>query len=99
MVTPRDATVAGIVQRLLGGLRHPVLFLILLTLFVLDLIVPDLLPFVDEIMLGLLTVLAGSWSARRERPTRRPEAPPTSRQEKDVPPPDEKERIRDFEQH
>ena len=96
MVTPKDATVIGIVQRLAGRLRHPALFFILVSLFLLDLVVPDLLPFVDEAMLGLLAVLAGTWTKRREQPT-----PPAQRRtdgprEKDVTPPEEKERIRDF---
>jgi len=89
--------VTGIVQRLAGRLRHPTLFFILLTLFLLDLIIPDLLPFIDEVMLGLLTVLAGSWTVRRETPTPPPEPAPGGQREKDVTPPEEKERIRDFE--
>ena len=98
MVTPRDATVIGIVQRLAGRLRHPALFFILVALFLLDLIVPDLLPFVDEAMLGLLAVLAGSWTKRREPPAPPAERPPAGPEMKDVTPPEEKERIRDFEQ-
>jgi hypothetical protein len=97
MVSPQDVTVTGIVQRLAGRLRHPVLFFILLGLFLFDLVIPDLLPFIDEVMLGLLTVLTGSWTGRRQPTAHPPQPPPVSRQEKDVTPPEERERIRDFE--
>ncbi len=50
-------------------MRFPALFLLfgLLTLF--DLVVPDFIPFADEIGLGLLTLLFGSWRSRKaEKP-------------------------------
>jgi hypothetical protein len=59
-------------QRLAPRLRYPHVFLILLGLFLLDLVVPDPIPFVDEILLGLLTVLVGMLR-RRETPA--PEQP------------------------
>lgn len=34
-------------------------------LFVVDLLVPDPLPFVDEILLGVLTILLGRWRFSR----------------------------------
>jgi hypothetical protein len=46
-------------------LRYPTLLLLTASVFLVDLFVPDLLPFVDEILLGLLTLLL---SAIRERP-------------------------------
>jgi len=45
-------------------LRFPTLFLIAMGLFVVDLIVPDVVPFVDEILLGLGTLLLSSWKKR-----------------------------------
>ena len=39
------------------GLRFPRLALITAALFVADLLIPDLIPFVDEILLGLVTLL------------------------------------------
>ena len=45
----------------LANLRFKQLFLLTLGLFVLDLIVPDIIPFIDEILLGLLTLLFGMW--------------------------------------
>jgi Family of unknown function (DUF6116) len=55
---------AGAVNRLItritAGMRFPTLFLVVGGLFLLDLVVPDLIPFYDEIMLAMLTVLIGS---------------------------------------
>jgi hypothetical protein len=48
-----------------SGLRFPTLFLLLLALFALDVIIPDVIPFVDELMLGLLTLLLGTWRKRK----------------------------------
>ncbi len=42
-------------------LRFKQLFLVTLGLFVFDLIIPDFIPFVDELLLGLLTLLFGAW--------------------------------------
>lgn len=50
-------------------LRFPRLFMLTAALFVVDLLVPDVVPFADEIMLGLLTALLASFKRRRdERP-------------------------------
>jgi hypothetical protein len=48
-----------------GRLRFPYLFALTLVVFLVDLGVPDLVPFADEILLGLLTVLLGAWRKRR----------------------------------
>lgn len=50
----------SIVVLLLGfanGLRFRELFLLILGLFLLDLFIPDMVPMIDEIILGLLAVL------------------------------------------
>ena len=60
--------VSLLLQRFLPRLKYPWLFLIMLLLFLADLVVPDFLPFVDEAMLGLLTVLVGSWRTRHQTP-------------------------------
>jgi hypothetical protein len=66
--TPASGTsrIPGPILRWLGGLRFPTLFLITAGLFVLDLFMPDLIPFADEILLGLGTLLLG----RLRRPGR-----------------------------
>lgn len=51
-----------------GGLRFPVLFVLMALLFVIDLLVPDFIPFVDEIILGLVTVVLGTLRERRKPP-------------------------------
>ena len=53
------------VERFAGRLRFPVLFLLTAGLFIADVAVPDAIPLIDEIMLGLMTVLLGSWKRRR----------------------------------
>ena len=47
-------------------LRFPTLFFLIALLFVVDLIVPDFIPFVDEIILGLMTVVLGLLRERRD---------------------------------
>lgn len=47
-------------------LRFRQLFLLTATLFIIDLLVPDILPFVDEILLGLLTLLFASLRKPKE---------------------------------
>jgi hypothetical protein len=47
-------------------LRFRQLFLLTASLFVIDLLIPDMIPFADELLLGLLTLLFGSW--RKTKP-------------------------------
>lgn len=47
-------------------LRHPHLFLIAGVLFALDFVVPDGIPFLDELLLGLATLFFASWRKRPE---------------------------------
>ena len=58
----------GFIERFAGELRFPQLFWLTAILFVVDVFVPDLIPFADEILLGLATLLLGSWKKRREPP-------------------------------
>ena len=48
------------------GLRFPALFVILLTVTLADFVVPDFIPFVDEIVLASLTAIFGLWRERRQ---------------------------------
>jgi hypothetical protein len=59
------APVIAAVLRYAARLRFRQLFLITGTVLVLDLLVPDLVPFVDEVLLGLLTLLFGTWRKGR----------------------------------
>ena len=47
-------------------LRFPALFGVTAVLFILDLLIPDFIPFVDEILLGLGAALLGNWKTRKK---------------------------------
>ena len=55
-------------------LKFPQAFGVLLALFLFDLVFPDFVPFIDEILLGLGAALFGMW--REKVPDPEPEAPP-----------------------
>jgi hypothetical protein len=67
-----------LVQRLAPRMRFPQLFAVLLGLLVLDLFLPDPIWLVDEILLGLLTVLIGMIRTREPEPQEIPEPPDES---------------------
>jgi hypothetical protein len=48
-----------------AGLRFPNLLALTVALFVIDLIVPDAIPFADEILLGLIAAILASIKKRR----------------------------------
>jgi hypothetical protein len=60
-------------------MRYPYLFLILCALFLVDLVVPDPVPLVDEILLAVLTFIAATFTTRRD----------TDAEPRDVTPPDD----------
>ncbi|TDK21547.1 hypothetical protein E2F46_15040 [Luteimonas aestuarii] len=47
-------------------LRYPTLFKITGGLFLLTLFIPDPIPLVDEVLLGLGTILLANWKRRKE---------------------------------
>lgn len=59
MLTPWSA-IRDRLMRYASTLRFPKLFAITAALFVIDLIFPDMVPFVDEILLGLISLLFAS---------------------------------------
>ncbi len=65
-----------VLLRYLSQLRYPWLFALTASLFVLDLLIPDLLPFADELLLGLTTMLLATRS--KERRPEPPEEPPAA---------------------
>ena len=71
MAVVPNAFVTGLVGWL-SGLRYPVLFMIVGALFVVDLVVPDLIPLLDEIVLALSAALLAGWKRRRSEETREP---------------------------
>ncbi len=54
--------------RWFGRLSYPKLFLLTAVLFVGDTLVPDFIPFVDEILLGLGTLLLANWKRVKPKP-------------------------------
>lgn len=60
MALPRKPLI-GALLAFAGRLRFPLLFALMAGLFVVDLVVPDAIPFVDEVLLGLLTVAISRW--------------------------------------
>ncbi len=66
------SAVRGFIGTLATRLRFPQLFFVTATIFVLDLLIPDLIPFVDEVLLGLLTVLLGMWQQKTTPPAKPP---------------------------
>lgn len=47
-------------------LRYPTLFKLTAGLFVLSLLLPDPIPFVDEILFGMGTLLLANWKNRKQ---------------------------------
>ena len=70
----------GLIQRFLGRLRFPQVLVLLVVLFVLDLFLPDPIPFVDEIILGVLALLVSLWKERQA------DVPPEKPPEKNITP-------------
>lgn len=50
------------------GLRFPRLLLLTALLFLADLAIPDFIPFIDEILLGLATLILGRMRRRKKPP-------------------------------
>lgn len=53
----------GPLLRWLAGLRYPKLFMVIAVLFIIDLAIPDLVPW-DDILLGLGTLFLARWKDR-----------------------------------
>lgn len=54
------------VMRFLGRLSYPRLFALTAALFAVDVVVPDVVPFADELLLGLGTLLLANWKRRKQ---------------------------------
>jgi hypothetical protein len=50
------------------GLRFPTLFKVTAAAFVVSILLPDPVPFVDEIVFGLGTMLLANWKRRKDPP-------------------------------
>jgi len=70
MIASTSLNRVSLIGRLLRrmNLRFPTLFLLFAVLTVLDLLIPDFIPFADEIGLALITLILGLWRDRRKVP-------------------------------
>jgi hypothetical protein len=75
MPTPTRSPAQEIVGSLVGRLKYPWVFALLVVLFLADLAIPDPIPFVDEALLALLTFLVGSWGGRKKGQPKTPSEP------------------------
>ena len=67
---------APFIQKTISRLKFPQAFAVFVALFLFDLIIPDFVPFIDEILLGLGAALFGMW---RERVSMPPPGPPAEK--------------------
>lgn len=65
MSETRFSPLTAFINRFLPRLRYPYLFLVLGSLFLVDLVVPDPIPLVDELLLAVLTFIAATFTSRR----------------------------------
>ena len=65
MANPLTAPIFAFADRL----RFPTLFLITLSLFIIDVLIPDFVPFADELLLGLGALIISRW---KKSPAPRP---------------------------
>ena len=63
------ALVLGLLGRYGAELRFPVLFFVALCLFSLNMVLPDPVPFIDELILGLMTAMLASWKSETAPPS------------------------------
>lgn len=54
----------GVVLKWASRLRFPYLFALTAVLFGLNLLIPDAIPMADEVVMGLVALLLGSWKKR-----------------------------------
>lgn len=59
---------AQFVEKTISKLKFPQAFAFFVALFLLDLIVPDFVPFIDEILLAAGTVMLSRWKKSPEPP-------------------------------
>ena len=62
MANPLVAPIIGF----LGRLSFPRLFILAASLWALDMVIPDFIPFIDELLLGIGTLLLASFRKRKD---------------------------------
>ena len=84
MTDPAREASRTLIERFASRLRFPQLFALTASLFLIDLIIPDLFPFIDEILLGLATLLLANWKKKVDPVDNAADKPPI----KDITPPE-----------
>jgi hypothetical protein len=64
--------VPGLVLRWASGLRFPTMFILTALLFGLNLLIPDVIPLADEILMGLVALLFASLRKKPENKAPQP---------------------------
>ncbi len=59
--------IVNLVLAFANQLKFKNLFLLILGLFIADLLVPDMIPFMDEIILGLLAIILANWKKEKNQ--------------------------------
>jgi hypothetical protein len=59
----------------LARLRFRNLFLVTAAIFMIDVLIPDLIPFIDELLFGALTLLFAAWKRDRQLTSNSPPPP------------------------
>lgn len=66
------AAILGLLGRYGAGLRFPVLFFVVACLFAFNMVLPDPVPFLDELILALMTAMLASFKRDPDPPPRNP---------------------------
>ena len=61
------SSVVAVFLKNANQLKFRNIFFLVLSLFLIDLLVPDLIPFIDEIILGLLAIILANWKKERKQ--------------------------------
>jgi hypothetical protein len=64
MPNPATGPIMGFASRL----KFPTLFFITLGLWAVNMVIPDPVPLIDEIVMGLLTLLLATWKNNKQAP-------------------------------
>lgn len=59
----------------LARLRFRNLFLVTAAIFMIDVMIPDLIPFIDELLFGALTLLFAAWKRDKQLASNGPPPP------------------------
>lgn len=62
-----SASIVEIFLKNANQLKFRNLFLLVTSLFLIDLLVPDFIPFIDEIILGLMAIILANWKKERNQ--------------------------------